>query len=703
MAKHPKFIDFTELSEDLKNFIQAGAKIFPVDTVESLPTQKDKEFYRVLGGTERNNIYSWDDATESYKLIGADDKNVYWDEIKSKPTTYQPATHTHAEFHVHNNKSVIDAITSIIVDSWNSAVTHISDAVKHITSAERTLWNTVSNKVDKITGKGLSTNDFTDVDKFKLAELHTNASMDYTNMNNALQTHKTSTDHDGRYYTKTEMDSSLSAKAPKSTVDGHIASSTIHVTQVDKDAWNAKWDYNASTIQAVKVNNAVNADTTGGFTLGKSVPSNAVFTDTIYTHPVNHPPSIITQDASNRFVSDTEKATWNGKQNALGFTPENASNKGIANGYAGLDANGKVVASQLPSFVDDVLEYTAKANFPATGESGKIYVDLTTNIVYRWSGSSYVEISSSLALGTTSSTAYRGDYGNAAYTHSQASHAPSNAQKNSDITKAEIEAKLIGDISTHTHSTYVTQAQLGNAGYGDMLKSIYDTDGDGKVNSAVTADNVAWSGVTGKPVTVTTSTEGFMSATDKVKLDGIATNANNYTHPATHPPSIIAQDASNRFMTDAERTKLTGIATGANNYVHPTTDGNLHVPATSTTNNGKVLKAGATAGSLSWSTLTTADISDIGNVASINTNASTANFLRGDGTWATPPNTTYSSMSVAEGTTGAVTTGRIITASDLKNIVTHYINTVPSSSTYPVLNTAEPSGLEANRIFFMEV
>ena len=48
---------------------------------------------------------------------------------------------------------------------------------------------------------------------------------------------------------------------------------------------------------------------------------------------------------------------------------------------------------------------------------------------------------------------------NSAYTHSTSVHAPSNAQKNSDITKAEIEAKLIGDISTHTHSQYLTQHQ----------------------------------------------------------------------------------------------------------------------------------------------------------------------------------------------------------------------------------------------------
>ena len=58
-----------------------------------------------------------------------------------------------------------------------------------------------------------------------------------------------------------------------------------------------------------------------------------------------------------------------------------------------------------------------------------------------------------LTLGTTNSTAFRGDLGNVAYNHSQSAHAPSNAQKNSDITKAEIEAKLIGTITSHNHTT----------------------------------------------------------------------------------------------------------------------------------------------------------------------------------------------------------------------------------------------------------
>ena len=89
------------------------------------------------------------------------------------------------------------------------------------------------------------------------------------------------------------------------------------------------------------------------------------------------------------------------------------SEMGVAGGVATLGTDGKVPAAQLPSYVDDVLEFENNGKFPATGETGKIYVAKDTNLTYRWSGSSYVEISESLALGETSSTAYAGDKGKA--------------------------------------------------------------------------------------------------------------------------------------------------------------------------------------------------------------------------------------------------------------------------------------------------
>ena len=89
------------------------------------------------------------------------------------------------------------------------------------------------------------------------------------------------------------------------------------------------------------------------------------------------------------------------------------SEMGMPEGVATLDATGKVPSSQLPSFVDDVIEVDSFDLLPETGETGKIYVTKDTNLTYRWSGSQYVEISASLALGETSSTAYPGDKGKA--------------------------------------------------------------------------------------------------------------------------------------------------------------------------------------------------------------------------------------------------------------------------------------------------
>jgi len=160
-----------------------------------------------------------------------------------------------------------------------------------------------------------------------------------------------------------------------------------------------------------------------------------------------------------------------------------SSLKGAASGVAELDANGKVPTAQLPSYVDDTIEgYLYNSKFykesahttVITGETGKIYVDLSTNKTYRWSGSAFVEISASLALGTTSSTAFRGDYGNTAYTHATAKGSAfasglykitTNAQGH--VTAATAVAK--SDINNlGVPSIYVSSSEPSNMAAGDV-------------------------------------------------------------------------------------------------------------------------------------------------------------------------------------------------------------------------------------------
>jgi len=105
---------------------------------------------------------------------------------------------------------------------------------------------------------------------------------------------------------------------------------------------------------------------------------------------------LLKKTGANAYTLDTSSyltgITSSNVTTALGYTPENSSNKAQANGYASLDGSGKVPASQLPSYVDDVLEYANQAALPVSGETGKLYLTLDNNKVYRWSGSAYVEI-----------------------------------------------------------------------------------------------------------------------------------------------------------------------------------------------------------------------------------------------------------------------------------------------------------------------
>lgn len=92
-------------------------------------------------------------------------------------------------------------------------------------------------------------------------------------------------------------------------------------------------------------------------------------------------------------ITSSVQTQLDSKQGSLGYTPENVANKGAVNGYASLGSDGKVPAAQLPSYVDDVLEYADLASLPGSGETGKIYVTIDSNKIYRWTGSAYIEIS----------------------------------------------------------------------------------------------------------------------------------------------------------------------------------------------------------------------------------------------------------------------------------------------------------------------
>lgn len=128
--------------------------------------------------------------------------------------------------------------------------------------------------------------------------------------------------------------------------------------------------------------------------------------------------------------------------------------------------SGTIAAANLPSYVDDVLEYASLSKFPTTGESGKIYTALDTNKIYRWSGSAYVVISETVALGTTHSSAGYGDESRAAYNHST---------------------------KTSGNPHHVTKADVG-------LGSVDNTADSAKsVKYATSAGSVAWSNVSGRP------------------------------------------------------------------------------------------------------------------------------------------------------------------------------------------------------------
>ena len=340
--------------------------------------------------------------------------------------------------------------------------------------------------------------------------------------------------------------------------------------------------------------------------------------------------------------------TINGLTTALNNKLE-TSLKGSANGLAELDSNGFVKNAQLPSYVDDVLEYGSFAALPTTGESGKIYITTDTNKTYRWSGSVYAVISDTLALGTTSATAYRGDYGNTAYLHSQSEHQAildgiglvrmngksisydnnsyalqssiSNINNTSDANKPVSTAQQTAldlKVDKVTGKSLVFDTDIAKLAAFSITADKLTIDRDTHITGNLTAsgDVIAYvagavtsdvlsslSGVAPiyKPTTSSVgiridSTQFQLNASNELQIKsgvvqpagsyeapltfstGLSRSGNTitntitqYTHPATHAPSVIAQDASNRFVTDKEKGTWNGkldyrtFGTAANN------------------------------------------------------------------------------------------------------------------------------------------
>lgn len=217
------------------------------------------------------------------------------------------------------------------------------------------------------------------------------------------------------------------------------------------------------------------------------------------------------------------------------------STKGQPGGLAKLDSTGKVPAAQLPSYVDDVLEFSTKDQFPQTGETGKIYVAKNTNLTYRWTGTQYLEISQSLALGETPSTAYPGDKGKA----------------NRDVLNS-MPTKLTSYL-TPTTST------------GELVKINYKYAAkDGLNYGPLQDDNI-------DIPSATTTNAGAMSAIDKGRLDSLYNEFGSIQNPGDKLDSlpnnlVTGLDTTSRNATTVTiNYKQSDLSAASNSYANPIT------------------------------------------------------------------------------------------------------------------------------------
>ena len=239
------------------------------------------------------------------------------------------------------------------------------------------------------------------------------------------------------------------------------------------------------------------------------------------------------------------------------------SREGVANGIATLDANGLVPSSQLPSYVDDVLEYANEASFPGTGETGKLYVDLSDNSVHRWSGTAYVNITDYSTPGHTHTLSEITDFNAADYATGAEGDLATTSLQPGDIgvSVQAYDANIVSD------ATYVaTDENFTTADHSKL---------DGIQAGAEVNVNADWNAVSGDAEILNKPTLGTAAATDSTDY---ATAAQGTTADSALQPTDIGTTvqgynvntvidanyvATDQNFTNADHTKLDGIAAGA--------------------------------------------------------------------------------------------------------------------------------------------